>query len=345
MPPESPADPTASPSVPPLRFRPRRFPPPEFPPRRPALFARTPPAVFPAILGLIGLAGTLRAAASRLDLPPAIADLALGLVMPLWAFAAVALLAKILRRPSVVAEDLAAIPGRAGMAAATMGLMALSGLMAGVAPGAGRAMLFAGLALHGVVAVLTARAILRQPPGARGVTPVWHMGFAGFIVGGAAAPALGLPGLAMGLLWAVLPVAAAIWAVSLWQLATRIPPAPLRPLLAIHLAPSAFFASIAAQTGHEALAQGFALLAAAILLALVASLRWILAGPFTPLRAAFTFPLTAVATAALRVPGVWLPVGLTLAALASVVVPVIAWKVLRLWPQGRLAALTNAAEA
>jgi tellurite resistance protein len=36
--------------------RPRAFPPPEFPPRKPKLFARTPPAVFPVLLGLEGLA-------------------------------------------------------------------------------------------------------------------------------------------------------------------------------------------------------------------------------------------------------------------------------------------------
>ena len=35
--------------------RPKRYPPPEFPPRRAKLFAKTPPAVFPSILGLLGL--------------------------------------------------------------------------------------------------------------------------------------------------------------------------------------------------------------------------------------------------------------------------------------------------
>ena len=39
--------------------RPKRYPPPEFPPRRAKLFARTPPAIFPPILGLLGLAAAL----------------------------------------------------------------------------------------------------------------------------------------------------------------------------------------------------------------------------------------------------------------------------------------------
>jgi tellurite resistance protein len=42
----------------------------------------------------------------------------------------------------------------------------------------------------------------------------------------------------------MIPVATGVWAFSLWQLFTRIPPAPLRPLLAIHLAPASLFAIV-----------------------------------------------------------------------------------------------------
>ena len=42
--------------------RPKRYPPPEFPPRRQALFARTPPAIFPPILGFLALALAVRLA-------------------------------------------------------------------------------------------------------------------------------------------------------------------------------------------------------------------------------------------------------------------------------------------
>ena len=45
---------------------------------------------------------------------------------------------------------------------------------------------------------------------------------------------------ASALLWATLPIAALIWGISLAQLIGRIPPAPLRPLLAIHLAPVSY---------------------------------------------------------------------------------------------------------
>ena len=56
----------------------RRFPPPEFPMRRPARFAKTPPAIFPAILGFMGLALALRAGLTGLALPLAVADLLAG---------------------------------------------------------------------------------------------------------------------------------------------------------------------------------------------------------------------------------------------------------------------------
>ena len=81
--------------------RPKRYPPPEFPPRRPKLFAKTPPAVFPSILGLLGLAGAVRLMLGRLGLDPGPGDLLAGLAVALWAFAAVAYGVKLARRIAV----------------------------------------------------------------------------------------------------------------------------------------------------------------------------------------------------------------------------------------------------
>ena len=75
-----------------IERRPKAYPPPEFPPRRPKLFAKTPPAVFPVVLGLLGLGLALRRAADVTGLPGAVAELVLGLVLGLWAFATAALL-------------------------------------------------------------------------------------------------------------------------------------------------------------------------------------------------------------------------------------------------------------
>jgi tellurite resistance protein len=187
--------------------------------------------------------------------------------------------------------------------------------------------------------------LARGPAELRGVTPVWHLSFVGFIVGGVAALGLGRIDLAQGLLLATMPVAALIWGLSLAQLIGRIPPAPLRPLLAIHLAPAALFVVVAQGVGQPLLALTFAGVGAVILLALLVFARWITASGFSPLWGAFTFPLSAAASAALAMGGAWQWAGMILLAVSLGAVPLIAWQVLKLWPGNRLALKTNAAEA
>ena len=196
--------------------------------------------------------------------------------------------------------------------------------------------------MHGALLALILRGMWTGPAEGRVITPVWHLMFVGFIVGAMAALQVGWPGLARGIFAVTLPAAVAIWAVSLWQLATRIPPAPLRPLLAIHAAPASLFAIVAADAALPGSA-AFAALGSAVALALAASARWLLAAGFSPLWGAFTFPLAALAQA-LLVQG-WAIPGLALLAAATVAVPWIAVRVLRMWAQGSLGPRTNAAVA
>jgi tellurite resistance protein len=298
-----------------------------------------PPAVFPAIMGLYGLGLALR----RLPETAGLADLLLGAVTALWGFAALAYLAKVARRPGVVAEDLRVLPGRAGLPAASLGALLGAAALAPLAPRLALGLLAGGLALHGLVAGLVLRALQAGPAEGRAVTPAWHLAFVGFIIGALPAVALGLTELAAGLFWAMLAVAAAIWGASLWQLATRIPPAPLRPLLAIHLAPAALLGLAAAGLGMQTAATVLAGLGALILLGVLAGLRWITAAGFSPLWAAFTFPLAAWAALALTLG--WQVPGLAALAVAAVLNPWVAWRVLRMWADGSLAARTNAATA
>ena len=327
----------------PLRFRPKPFPAPEFPPRRPARFARTPPAVFPVILGLLGLGLALERGLLALGLEAGLADAALGAFTALWAFAVFAYAAKVLRRVSVVLDDLRVLPGRAGLAALSMGGMVAAVELSAFSPALAKALLIAALALHLLFAGLLVAVLRRLPPEGREVNPAWHLSFVGFIVGGLAAVPLGWTGLALALLALTVPVALVIWAISVVQLIRRIPPAPLRPLLAIHLAPASLFASVAALTGQGSLAQGFAALAVILLVTLIISGKWITESGFSALWGAFTFPLAACASA-LILTG-WTVAGVVVLIAALGVVPVIAWKVLALWGGGQLAARTNAAEA
>lgn len=329
--------------------RPRRFPPPEFPPRKAAAFARTPPAIFPPILGLLGLGLAARKAASVMGWPDGLAaglvESVLGAVLALWAFATFALLAKLARRPGVLLDDLQTLPGRAGFATMSMSAMAAAAVLAPYAPGPAYVLLIVALAVHAVLALVLIRVLVALPPEARGVNPVWHQSFVGFIVAGVGAAALGKIGLAEAVLVFTVPVALVIWGISLTQLMTRVPPAPLRPFLAIHLAPASLFVLVAQTTGHQLVAQVFTAVSVAILMALIVSARWITVAGFTPLWGAFTFPLAASAGAALTLGTGGLLPGVALLIVAIGVVPAISWGVLSLWPGGRLAAKTNAAEA
>jgi tellurite resistance protein len=316
--------------------RPKRYPPPEFPPRRPALFAKTPPAIFPPILGFLGLAIAVRLALQKLGWPIGPADLLAGIAVALWAFAAVAYLGKLVRRPGVVVEDLRVLPGRSGLAAMTMGGMATATLLAPLAPAAAAGLVVMALLGHAALAVLLIRLLLSLPPESRQVNPTLHLSLVGFIVAAPAAVALGWTGLAAALFWLVLPVALTIWALSAMAFARAVPPPPLRPLLAIHVAPAALLSLVAGLLGMAGLATGFVVIGTALALALALSFRWLTSAGVTPMWGAFTFPLAALATAMLSVGGSAGIPGLLLALIGLGGIPWILWWVLKRWPGGKL---------
>lgn len=329
--------------------RPRAYPPPEFPPRKPKFFARTPPAIFPSILGLLGLGLALRRGVAVLGLADSVVgglvEAALGALLILWLLAMVALATKIFRRFGVIGEDMRVLPGRAALAASTMSGMAAALVLVPYAPDLALTVAAVSLTAHAAMALILIVTLAKLPPEARVVSPVLHLAFAAFILGALALAQLGQTTVATAIFWATLVVAALIWAVSLLQLIRSVPPAPLRPMLAIHLAPAALFSLVAAETGQPGLALGFAVLGMVIFLALLASARWLITSGFSPLWGAFTFPLAAFASALLTQGGSWELPGFVVLMLALGLIPAIAWNVLKLWPGNRLATRTNAAEA
>lgn len=335
------------PRIRPAGGRPRVYPPPEFPPRRPALFARMPPAVFPPIMGLLGLGLALRRGLPVLGLPEelavGLAETVLGIAVALWLFAITGYAVKLARRPGVLLEEMRALPGRAGLAAASLGLLLVAAALVPTWPALAQGALYAGLALHGGLAALVLWWIATAPKEARMVNPVWHLHFVGFIIGALSAIPLGLTGLATGLLWATVPVALLLWGIAAGQLLRHTPPAPLRPLLAIHLAPASLFATVAAGLGLTQVAMIFAAIAALIALSLLIALRWLVVSGFSALWGAFTFPLAAFCGALYAI-GADVTATIFLA-MALGLIPYVVVKVMQAWAQGGLAAKTNAAEA
>lgn len=321
--------------------------PPLFAPR-PRFGEATPPAIFPPLLGALALGLAWRRAAEVFAVPGAVGDLWLGAMTLLFGFAALAYGLKAVRRPGTVAEDLRVLPGRAGLAALVLSVHVIAAALAPLAPGMALAVLVAGGALHAGLLALVLRALVAGPPEQRRVNPVWHLPFAGLIVAALPALALGLTGLAPALFVVSAGFAAAIWGASLVQFLRADVPAPLRPLLAIHLAPACLFGSVALALDRPGLAWGCLLLAALLAGVLLLRLPWLLRAGFSPLWGAFTFPLAALATlvlamaaaqpvAALRFAG-----GLALVA-ATLAIPPILVAILRSWAGGGLGDKTNAA--
>lgn len=320
------------------------------PAARPGLFRRTPPAIFPGIFGLLGIGLAWRQGAAAFALPDAIPETILGAVTLLYLFAFTAYVAKAVRRPGVVPEDLRVLPGRAGLSAMTLSLLLLAQVALPYGEGLARGFFFTGLAAHGALALLVIWVLATGPAEQRMVTPAWHLSFVGFILAPVVALPLGLVFLSQVIVWATAAAAGLVYAVSVAQLVRRVPPAPLRPLLAIHLAPISLFGIVAMVFGNFTVALVFAALAALVLAALLLAARFIAEAGFSPLWGAFTFPLAAFASLSLVIanaagPDVFRLLGAVALVAGTVAIPWITARVLQAWAKGTLAAKTNAAIA
>ena len=304
---------------------------------------RTPPAIFPPLMGLFGLGLAWRRAFDAAGLPGGLAEALLGGVSLLWLFCVAAYVGKVAQRPGVLAEDFRTLPGRAGFAAANLSGVLFAAAMVPYAPVLAFWVLMLALASHAALGLALLRNYLTGPEEARVITPVWHLVFVGYILTPLSLVPLGHLQASVVILAVTMAVAAAIYAVSAVQLIRRVPPAPLRPLLAIHLAPVSLFATVAAMLDLPGLAAVFAALALAVLAALLAAGRWITEAGFSALWGAFTFPSAAAAGALLALG--WDVAGLLLVVAASAIVFPVAVKVMQAWAKGGLAVRTNAAQA
>jgi tellurite resistance protein len=322
------------------------FPPPPKLPPKVGLFHRTPPALFTALFGLLGLGVAWRLAGGVFGLDPAPVEMALGAVTLLFLYCLVAYGAKAVFRPGAVPDDLRTLPGRTGLSALMLCLMLEAAILAPYAPLLAAALLAAGVAGLAAIALVVLRGRIAGTDPSGPPTPAMHLIFAGFLVAVPALQALGIGG-AVWVLWygALSALAVAGWTIG--GLLTGLAPPPLRPLQAIHLFPPALIASGAALTGQAGLAWAALAAASAVALLLLARMRWMMEAGFSPFWSAFTFPVAGFA-GALLAHGDWAPArflgGVVLVA-ATLYIPVIAYKVLSLWARGVLAVKTNASVA
>lgn len=316
---------------------------------KPEFWRRTPPALFPSMMGFMGLGLAWRAAAGfeALSVNIWISYAILGLGSFLFMFILACYLSKISMRPSVILEELTPVPGRAGVSAMTLTILLFAAAMVPLSPTVARAALFLGLIGHSITAILILLVMARSEKGFV-VSPAWHLSFVGFIVACLSAAPLGYLGLAQTILGTTVLIAALIYGVSLLQLSKSEMPPPLRPMLSIHLAPLSLFTSVAALLDKGLLAMVFATLAVGLAAVLFSRARYLTASGFSPLWGAFTFPVAALSVALFSIAPQatffgWL--ALVPLVVVSILTPFVLVRVLMMWFTGALATKTGAALA
>ena len=311
------------------------------------LWRRVPPMVFAPILSLLALALAWRWAAETFHLPLALPGFLDGLAVAPFLFAALAYLVKVARRPGVIIDECAALPGRVGLGAAALSLYLCAGVLAPHALWLGRAVLVLGLAAQIGLIWPGLRQIGATAEGINAIGPDWQFAPSGLLVAAAVAPMLGWAGLGRVLIYPGALLALAIAAISLWQLRRHRVPAVLLPLLALHLMPAAAYGIAALQLGGPLLVPAYGLVLAGLLLL-----------PFLAIRAGtglflsvITIPLALSAAffvrLALAFPGWWwfaLLAAFLLVVATFLCIPM-AFLILRDWARGRLAVRSNAAIA
>ena len=327
------------------------FPPPPELPQTPGLFQCVPPAVFPPVLGLLGLVSAWTHASRVFGLPSPLVQLVSGMVTCLFVFCTVAYVAKIIQNPRVVPQDLNTLPGRTGLSAWCIAMIVLASLLSGISvPIAEAVLVIGGLCLLAIAAyVLPFRLRGIDPAGA--MTPAMHLVFVGFIL---------IPGAAMPMQMGVEAMPWLIWycvGASIFITVKTIRPLifadgapPLRPLQAIQIAPASFIASGALLTDQQALAAAALTWMVILLAILLVRLKWLTESPFSGFYSSFTFPVTAMISAFIIGfetfnLGFLKYIGGTILIAATLYILVIAFRILKLWANGTLAINTNAATA
>lgn len=253
------------------------------------LWKRTPPAIFPVTLGYMGLSLAWRSSSSVLPIPSVIGGVLLGLSTAFFLYFLAFYVAKLVGRPSVLVEDLKSPPLRAGIAAIPMSMMLLAAALLPFNISVPEVW-WTGVILQYGTSVAVLWAIWKEPADQRAFSPFMYLTFVGPVVGPIAGIKLGYVTESYWLTMGALVAFVVIFFGYLITVFRRLPPQPLRPSLAITLAPVSLFALSYGQLGMEAWFAVFYWLAWIAFFGVVALLPWMTKGGWTPVWGAFTFP-------------------------------------------------------
>jgi tellurite resistance protein len=257
---------------------------------RSPLWRSTPPAIFPVSLGFMGLGLAWRNASEVIPVPEEIGDLLLGLSTAFFIYFLALYLAKLAARPRVLFEDMVSGPARAGVAALAMSMMLLAAALLPFNISVPEVW-WTGVILQILASAIVLHSIWREPPEHRHFTPFQYLTFVGPVVGPIAGIPLGYVTESLLLATAALiPFTIITIGYGLKLLRVR-PPMPLRPSLAIVLAPISLFALCFGQLGMDWAFYLFYIAGWVVALALLSVSRWLTKGGWTPIWGAFTFPI------------------------------------------------------
>lgn len=313
----------------------------------PEFWRRTPPALFPCLLGFIGLGLAWRRAAEVWPVPPLIGEALLLVSCLLFMATGTCYHMKLCLRPSVIFEDLKVGPARGAVSAGSMCLMLYAAAMAPYFRELAQIFWWLAVLQHAGYMVCVTLALARSDTQLSDVNPTIILPYVGYILASVAGPALGYATLSGFLLMATIPGCIFIIILSLVNLKRHGVNKALRPSYFIILAPFSIYSVGAYNIWPDSSYVIFWFLALFAGLCLFPFLRWFFAGGWTPAWGAFTFPLSAFATVMLTGvqsdfgPMVEIISALSLG-LASLVVPYVVWKTYRFWMIGKLAQATGA---
>ena len=316
---------------------------------RTPLYRQTPPAIFPVTLGFLGLGNAWMGAAPVFGMPSEIGQVLSGLAVLFYIFFALSYVAKFALRPATLSEDLTAAPNRAGVAALTITLMLVS-LVLSVMEMPVSLIWWLSVILYLIVVALVTRKLLSDPPEARQFTPFQYLSFVALIV--AAIPGIRYGYTTICLVFALVSLLAYVVISVGWlsKLARVRPPQPLRPSIAMVLAPTSLFSIVFWMLGYGLAATIFYWLAFIIFIALLAASPWMTKGGWTPMWGAFTFPIAAFGNAQVAAytngMGSVAVIGLFAAlAIGTPLILYIVYKHTMAWTRGDLSKKTGAAVA
>ena len=314
----------------------------------PEFWRRTPPALFPCLLGFIGLGLAWRRAAEVWPVSPLIGEGVLLVSCLLFMATGTSYHMKLSLRPSVIFEDLKVGPARGAVSAGSMCLMLYAAALTPYLFELAQLFWWAAVLQHAGYMVCVTLALAKSDTQLSDVNPSIILPYVGYILAAVGGPALGYGTLSGFFLMATIPGCIFIIVLSLVNLKRYGVNKSLRSSYFIILAPLSIYGIGAFNIWPAESYTIFWTIALVCGICMAPFLRWFYAGGWTPAWGAFTFPLSAFAGVMLTGVqsdfGVVAEVGSALSlGLATLVVPYVVWKTYRHWLAGKLAQATGAA--